>query len=207
METAQPSVSCNWFYGSIVMIMGDVLAVEESVISVAVNDITLLSVLLPVTHNVLSDVEQHIWICHALKIYACFPLCFHLFICCTSSPMNVNPSIVTTTVTLPWTLLLLLLFLEYRQLYFKSYLNLCKKESQVKSKKTAFSQEQSTKSQGKVKKYWLFVDFSWLRAVFSDFTWLSFLQRLMCDKGTIVYNLKPWGGPLPAVLDQEEVYT
>ena len=42
------------------MIMGDVLAVEESVISVAVNDITLLSVLLPVTHNVLSDVEQHI---------------------------------------------------------------------------------------------------------------------------------------------------
>ena len=32
-------------------------------------------------------------------------------------------------------------------------INLCKKESQVRSKKTAFSQEQSTKSQGKVKKY------------------------------------------------------
>ena len=30
---------------------------------------------------------------------------------------------------------------------------LCKKGSQVKSKKTAFSHEKSTKSQGKVKKY------------------------------------------------------
>ena len=43
---------------------------------------------------------------------------------------------------------------------------LCKKESQVKSKKTAFSQGKSTKSQQKVNKkskiltfYWLFVDF------------------------------------------------
>ena len=58
---------------------------------------------------------------------------------------------------------------------------LCKKESQVKSEKMAFSQEKSTKSQGKVKKYWLFVDFSWLKAVFFDFTWLSFLQSLSID--------------------------
>ena len=59
-------------------------------------------------------------------------------------------------------------------------MRLCKKESQVKSEKTAFSQEKSTKSQGKVKKYWLFVDFSWLKAIFFDFTWLSFLQRMRC---------------------------
>ena len=53
---------------------------------------------------------------------------------------------------------------------------LCKKESQVKSEKMAFSQQKSTKSQGKVKKYWLFVDFCWLKAVFSGFTWLSFYR-------------------------------
>ena len=40
----------------------------------------------------------------------------------------------------------------------------------------AFSQQKSTKSQGKVKKYWLFVDFCWLKAVFSGFTWLSFYR-------------------------------
>ena len=33
------------------------------------------------------------------------------------------------------------------------FLILCKKKSQVKSEKTAFSQQKSTKSQGKVKKY------------------------------------------------------
>ena len=60
-----------------------------------------------------------------------------------------------------------------------SLLKLCKKESQVKSKKTAFSQEKLTKSQGKVKKYWLFVHFSWPKAIFFDFTWLSFLQSVI----------------------------
>ena len=55
---------------------------------------------------------------------------------------------------------------------------LCKKESQVKSEKMAFSQEKSTKSQYFLTFPWLFVDFSWLKAIFFDFTWLSFLQRL-----------------------------
>ena len=63
---------------------------------------------------------------------------------------------------------------------------LCKKESQVKSEKKAFSQEKSTKSQGKVKKYWRFVDFSWLKANFFDFTWLSFLQRMIAEKSAQV---------------------
>ena len=34
------------------------------------------------------------------------------------------------------------------------------------------------KSQGKVTKNRLFLDFSWLKAVFFNFTWLSFLQRV-----------------------------
>lgn len=46
--------------GSIVMITGDVLAVEESVVSVAVNDIALLSAPPLVTSNVLLDVEGRI---------------------------------------------------------------------------------------------------------------------------------------------------
>ena len=56
--------------------------------------------------------------------------------------------------------------------------SLCKKESQVKSEKTAFSQEKSTKSQYFLTFPWLFVDFSWLKAIFFDFTWLSFSQRV-----------------------------
>ena len=53
---------------------------------------------------------------------------------------------------------------------------LCKKESQVKSKK---KQLLVNKSQQKVNIFWLFLDFSWLKAIFFDYTWLSFLQRMM----------------------------
>ena len=41
-------------------------------------------------------------------------------------------------------------------------MNLCKKESQVKSKKTAFSQE----SQQKVNIFLTYIDFLWLKAIF-----------------------------------------
>ena len=34
------------------------------------------------------------------------------------------------------------------------------------------------KSQGKVCFLWLFLDFSWLKAVFFEFSWLPFLQRI-----------------------------
>ena len=37
------------------------------------------------------------------------------------------------------------------------------------------------KSQGKVCFLWLFLDFSWLKAIFFNFTWLSFLQRVTSD--------------------------
>ena len=55
-------------------------------------------------------------------------------------------------------------------------LTLCKKESQVKLKKMAFSHEKSRKSH---KKNRLFLDFSWLKTIFFDLTWLSFLQSMM----------------------------
>ena len=60
-------------------------------------------------------------------------------------------------------------------------ITLCKKESQVKSEKTAFSQEKSTKCQYFLTFPWHFVDFSWLKAIYSDFTWLSFLQRITTE--------------------------
>ena len=45
----------------------------------------------------------------------------------------------------------------------------------------AFGQEKWTKSQYFLTFPWLFVNFSWLKAVFFDFTWLSFLQRGIGD--------------------------
>ena len=64
---------------------------------------------------------------------------------------------------------------------------LCKKESQVKSKKMAFSHE---KVKEKSQKTDFSFDFSWLKAIFFDFTWLSFLQSVMCDWEPVVTERK-----------------
>ena len=63
---------------------------------------------------------------------------------------------------------------------------LCKKESQVKLKKMAFSHEKSRKSH---KNNRLFLDFSWLKAVFFDFTWLSVLQSFIPHYTNIAHPL------------------
>ena len=89
-------------------------------------------------------------------------------------------------------------------------LTLCKKESQVKLKKMAFSHEKSRKSH---KKNRLFLDFSWLKTIFFDLTWLSFLQRfrhegeriwgLLISTRVQQYNKgsQVWGYKLPSMPD------
>ena len=60
-------------------------------------------------------------------------------------------------------------------------LSLCKKESQLQSKKTDFSQEKSRKSQKKVKKFDFSLTFLDWNPFFFDCNWLSFLLSLSSD--------------------------
>ena len=61
-----------------------------------------------------------------------------------------------------------------------SALSLCKKESQVKSKKMAFRQEKSRKSQKILTFCWLFLT----KSHFFNFTWLSFLWSVISHKSS-----------------------
>ena len=55
---------------------------------------------------------------------------------------------------------------------------LCKKESQLQSKKNGFQSRKVKEQSKKSQKNWLFLDFSWLKSFFFDCNWLSFFQSV-----------------------------
>ena len=74
------------------------------------------------------------------------------------------------------------------------WLTLCKKESQLQSKKNGFQSREVKEKSIFLTFFWLFLDFSWLKSIFFDCNWLSFSQRPTTQHGRESWDTLGAGG-------------